>query len=180
MTLIFGNLTQDFVTFGLAENEYYQSLQSGDANAVEQVQAALDAAASWFRHSTSLDASYLVYIGIAMFVSTYLYMYTWVYTSEVNGRRIRERYLQAILRQEIAYFDDVGAGEVATRIQSDTLQLGISEKVTLAVTFISAFFIGFILAFAWSWRLALALSSILPCIAIIGGIMNKFGSKYTQ
>lgn len=55
-----------------------------------------------------------------MFVSTYIYMYTWVYTSEANGKRIRERYLQAILRQEIAYFDDVGAGEVATRIQTDT------------------------------------------------------------
>ncbi|KAG2346722.1 P-loop containing nucleoside triphosphate hydrolase protein [Suillus weaverae] len=182
MTLIFGNLTQDFVTFGLAENEYYQSLQSGDANAAEQAQAALDAAASWFRHSAGLDASYLVYIGIAMFVTTYLYMYIWVYTSEVNGQRIRERYLQAILRQEIAYFDDVGAGEVATRIQSDThlVQLGISEKVTLAVTFITAFFVGFILAFARSWRLALALSSILPCMAIIGGAMNKFVSKYTQ
>lgn len=136
-----------------------------------------------------------------MSISTYLYMYTWVYTSEVNGKRIRERYLQAILRQEIAYFDDIGAGEVATRIQTDTrksywtfksglsksrcseidlVQLGISEKVTLAVTFVSAFFVGFILAFARSWRLALALSSILPCIAIIGGVMNKFVSKYTQ
>jgi ATP-binding cassette subfamily B (MDR/TAP) protein 1 len=63
MTLIFGRLTQDFVTFGLAENEYYQALQSGDANVVEQAQAALDAAASGFRQSASLDASYLVYIG---------------------------------------------------------------------------------------------------------------------
>ncbi|KAG2071587.1 P-loop containing nucleoside triphosphate hydrolase protein [Suillus decipiens] len=182
MTLIFGNLTQDFVTFGLAENEYYQSLQSEDPNVIEQAQAALDAAASSFRHHAGLDASYLVYIGVAMFVSTYLYMYTWVYTSELNGKRIRERYLQAILRQEIAYFDDVGAGEVATRIQSDThlVQLGISEKVTLAITFVSAFFVGFIIAYVRSWRLALALSSILPCIGIIGSTMNKFGSKYTQ
>ncbi|KAG2107280.1 multidrug resistance protein 1 [Suillus discolor] len=182
MTFIFGNLTQDFVAFGLAENEYYQSLQSQDANVIEQAQATLDAAASSFRHSANLDASYLVYIGIAMSISTYLYMYTWVYTSEANGKRIRERYLQAILRQEIAYFDDIGAGEVATRIQTDThlVQLGISEKVTLAVTFVSAFFVGFILAFSRSWRLALALSSILPCISIIGGVMNKFVSKYTQ
>lgn len=47
-------------------------------------------------------------------------MYTWNYTSEVNSKRIRERYLQAILRQDVEYFDEVGAGEVATRIQSDT------------------------------------------------------------
>jgi len=55
-----------------------------------------------------------------MFVCTYTYMYVWVYTGEVNAKRIREKYLEAILRQDIAYFDHVGAGEVATRIQTDT------------------------------------------------------------
>jgi ATP-binding cassette subfamily B (MDR/TAP) protein 1 len=60
------------------------------------------------------------FVGIAMFVCTYVYMNIWVYTGEVNARRIRERYLQAILRQDIAFFDNVGAGEVATRIQTDT------------------------------------------------------------
>ena len=55
-----------------------------------------------------------------MFVCTYTYMYIWVYTGEVNAKRIRERYLQAVLRQDIAFFDNVGAGEVATRIQTDT------------------------------------------------------------
>lgn len=47
-------------------------------------------------------------------------MYTWTYTGEVNAKRTRERYLGATLRQDIAYFDKVGAGEVATRIQTDT------------------------------------------------------------
>jgi ATP-binding cassette, subfamily B (MDR/TAP), member 1 len=47
-------------------------------------------------------------------------MYIWTYTGEVNARRVREKYLQAVLRQDIAFFDTVGAGEVATRIQTDT------------------------------------------------------------
>jgi ATP-binding cassette, subfamily B (MDR/TAP), member 1 len=55
-----------------------------------------------------------------MLVATYTYMFIWVYTSEVSAKRLRERYLKAILRQDIAYFDNVGAGEVATRIQTDT------------------------------------------------------------
>ena len=46
-------------------------------------------------------------------------MHTWVYTAEVNAKRLRERYLQAVLRQDIAFFDNVGAGEVTTRIQTD-------------------------------------------------------------
>jgi ATP-binding cassette subfamily B (MDR/TAP) protein 1 len=55
-----------------------------------------------------------------MLICTYTYMNIWVYTGEVNAKRIRERYLQAVLRQDIAFFDNVGAGEVATRIQTDT------------------------------------------------------------
>ena len=46
-------------------------------------------------------------------------MNVWVYTSEATAKRIRERYLRAILRQDIAFFDKVGAGEVTTRIQTD-------------------------------------------------------------
>lgn len=47
-------------------------------------------------------------------------MMAWTYTGEVNAKRIRESYLKAVLRQDIAYFDTIGAGEIATRIQTDT------------------------------------------------------------
>ena len=38
----------------------------------------------------------------------------------MNTKRIREKYLQATLRQEIAYFDKVGPGEVTTRLSTGT------------------------------------------------------------
>jgi len=62
----------------------------------------------------------------------------------------------------------------------DLVQQGISEKVALTLSFGSAFATGFILAYARSWRLALALSSILPCLALTGAMMNKFVSRYMQ
>ena len=73
-------------------------------------------------HTYSEDAfrTLTLFAGIGMFVCTYVYMNIWVYTGEVNAKRVRERYLQAVLRQDIAFFDNVGAGEVATRIQTDT------------------------------------------------------------
>lgn len=174
MSLLFGNLTQDFVTF---ETIVFQA-KGHNATA----EALIPMAARNFRRTAALDASYLVYIGVGMFACTYIYMYVWVYTGEVNAKRIRERYLQAVLRQDIAYFDNVGAGEVATRIQTDThlVQQGMSEKVALVVNFLAAFVCGFVLAYSRSWRLALAMSSILPCIAITGGTMNKFISTYMQ
>lgn len=73
----------------------------------------------------------------------------------------------------MAFFDDLGAGEVATRIQNDChlVQDGSAERVPIAASFIATFITGFALAFARSWRLALALSSILPVIMVFGALM---------
>ncbi|KAI9457410.1 ste6-like protein [Boletus coccyginus] len=167
MSLIFGKLTQEFVSFG-SQAGYLQDVNN--ATALQELQAE----AAHFRSATALDSLYVVYIGIGALVCTFIYMVIWVYTGE--------KYLQAVLRQEIAYFDTVGAGEVATRIQTDThlVQQGISEKVAIVVSCIASFLTGYILAYARCWRLALAMSSILPCIAITGGVMNKIISKHTQ
>ncbi|KAI6166709.1 P-loop containing nucleoside triphosphate hydrolase protein, partial [Pisolithus thermaeus] len=192
MTLIFGRLVEDFVTFATALDSYQSAESSGNATAISSALQTFDSAASEFRNGAAQDASYLTYIGtsfvdyypnsVGMAVCTWVYMYLWIYTGEVNAKRIREKYLQAILRQDIAYFDHIGAGEVATRIQTDThlVQQGISEKVALVINFLSAFVAGFIIAYTQSWRLALAMSSILPCIAFTGAVMNKFVAKYAQ
>ena len=50
----------------------------------------------------------------------------------------------------------------------------------MVINFLAAFVTGFVLAYVRSWRLALAMSSILPCIAIAGGVMNKYISTYMQ
>ena len=74
--------------------------------------------------------------GIGALVCTFFYMSVWVYTGEANAKRIREKYLQAVLRQDIAYFDTVGAGEVATRIQTDTrMSLSFLAPSTLIPSF---------------------------------------------
>ena len=62
----------------------------------------------------------------------------------------------------------------------DLVQQGISEKVALSVSFTSSFLTGFIMAYIRQWRLALAMTSELPCIAIAGGVMSTFVSKYMQ
>ncbi|KAJ7501193.1 P-loop containing nucleoside triphosphate hydrolase protein [Mycena galericulata] len=174
LSIFFGNLTQDFVafTFTLAE------AQAGSAEAAAQ----LPAAAANFRHASAKNATYMTLLGAGMFVCTYIYMHTWVVTSELSAKRIRERYLQAVLRQDPTFFDSVGAGEIVTRIQTDThlVQQGISEKVALSVFFTAGFVSGFVLAFVRSWRLAIVLSTMLPFMSLIGGLMGKFVSRYTE
>ena len=62
----------------------------------------------------------------------------------------------------------------------DLVQQGISEKVPVGTSFLAAFVVGFVLAYTQQWKLSLAMSSIIPMIAITGGLMNKFISKYMQ
>lgn len=167
MTIVFGNLTTAFLRF---------------SNAADEGPEAVAAARASLHSEVNKDALFLVYIGIAMFAATYIYMATWVYSGEEITRRIREAYLAAILRQEIAYFDVLGAGEVTTRIQSDIqlIQEGISDKIPMSVMFIATFLTGFAVAYARSWKLALAMTSIIPCIIITGVVMNVFVAKFQQ
>ena len=189
MTLIFGRLTNDFTAFGALTT----TITEGGTLTPAQI-AQLEAAKANLKTSAGHNALYLMAIGIGMFLTTWAYMFIWNWTGEVNAKRVRERYLHATLRQEvspfvsfnastdiqIAYFDDLGAGEVATRIQTDCLlvQEGTSEKIPIIVGFVSTFFTGFILAFTRSWRLTLVLSCILPVIMIGGGIMTAMMKKH--
>ncbi|KAK4704235.1 ATP-binding cassette, subfamily B (MDR/TAP), member 1, partial [Phenoliferia sp. Uapishka_3] len=171
MTVVFGSLTTAFTAYGTAL-ENVDSVPDG---------AALVAAARSDLFSTvNKDVLYLVYIGIAMWVATFIYMATFVYTGEAATRRIREKYLRAVLRQNVAYFDALGAGEVTTRIQTDThlIQEGISDKIPMTVMLLSTFVTGFVVAYVRNWRLALVVSTIIPCIALAGGFMNKFISAF--
>ncbi|KWU43090.1 P-loop containing nucleoside triphosphate hydrolase protein [Rhodotorula sp. JG-1b] len=162
MTILFGNLTTAFTDFG-------KNPGSPDAR-------------SRLFDEVNKDVLILVYIGIASFVATWIYMFTWIYTGETTTRRVRENYLQAILRQNIAFFDRLGPGEVTTRIETDThlIQEGISDKIAISVFFIAIFISGFVIAIIRNWRLALVCSTIIPCIAVAGGVMNSFISKYKQ
>ena len=56
----------------------------------------------------------------------------------------------------------------------------MSEKVGSIIFAFSSFITGFVLAYVRCWQLALAMTSMFPCLVITGAIMNKFTSKYTQ
>jgi ATP-binding cassette subfamily B (MDR/TAP) protein 1 len=96
---------------------------------------------------------YYIYLAIVEFATVYITTVGFIYTGEHITQKIREHYLAAIMRQNIAYFDKIGAGEITTRITADTnlIQDGISEKVGLTLTAFSTFLIAFIIAFVKYW-----------------------------
>ncbi|GAA5829569.1 hypothetical protein JCM3766R1_001228 [Sporobolomyces carnicolor] len=166
MTIAFGNLTNSFTNFASLPLIYGSNIPAD----------ILSAARNDLFSNVKDGVLILVYIGIGSFFATYIYMGFWVYTGEVATRRIREKYLRAVLRQNVGWFDKIGAGELTTRIETDShlIQEAISDKVPMSAFFLGSFFAGFIIAIIRNWRLALVISTIIPCIGIAGAFMNKF------
>jgi ATP-binding cassette subfamily B (MDR/TAP) protein 1 len=101
MTLIFGRLTSAFNDFGrVARRIQEQGMTPENA-------AAMAAAKVTLRKEAGNNALYLMAIGLGLFLCTYVYMLIWNWTCERQNKRIREKYLHAVLRQEVSR-QDVG------------------------------------------------------------------------
>ncbi|KAJ5095086.1 hypothetical protein N7532_007377 [Penicillium argentinense] len=135
-----------------------------------------------FYHELCKNVLYFVYLGIAEFVTVYVSTIGFIYTGEHVTQKIREHYLEAILRQNIAYFDKLGAGEVTTRITADTnlIQDGISEKVGLTLTAIATFVTAFIVAYVKYARLAGICTSTIVALVLVMGGGSRFIIKYSK
>lgn len=137
---------------------------------------------SEFDHQVANFTLYFVYLAIGEFVTIYICTVGFIYTGEHISQKIRERYLAAIMRQNIAYFDKLGAGEITTRITADTnlVQDGISEKIGLTLTALSSFITAFVISFIKSWKLTFILSSTVFAIVTIMGAGSSFIIKYNE
>ncbi|KAL1916609.1 uncharacterized protein VTP21DRAFT_5800 [Calcarisporiella thermophila] len=141
--------------------------------------------------ATSLDQAYptlmegvlmFVWFGIGLTVSTYGSMCFWTLAGEYQTKRIRELYLHAVLRQDQTWFDTIESESLTSRLAADTflIQEGLSDKVGLAIQYISMFISGFIIAFVFSWRLTLVLLAVVPLLALCGFLLTKLVSAGTK
>ncbi|KAK5003037.1 hypothetical protein LTR16_006542, partial [Cryomyces antarcticus] len=125
---------------------------------------------------------YFVYLAIGEFITIYVATAGFIYTGEHISQKIREEYLAAILRQNIGFFDKLGAGEITTRITADTnlIQDGISEKIGLTLTAVATFITAFVIAFIKYWKLTLILSSTVIAIVVTMGGLSPFIVKWNK
>ncbi|KAJ4859449.1 ABC transporter transmembrane region domain-containing protein [Trichoderma breve] len=146
LSILFGQLTSAFQRISLNDIAYHD-----------------------FEAQLNKNVLYFVYIGIAEFATVYVSTVGFIYTGEHITQKIRQEYLKAILRQNIAYFDNLGAGEITTRITADTnlIQDGISQKIGLTLTAIATFIAAFIIAYVKYWKLALICTSTIVCLLLI-------------
>ncbi|KAG0477928.1 hypothetical protein HPP92_012647 [Vanilla planifolia] len=118
-------------------------------------------------------ALYFVYLGLVVCVSSYAEIACWTYTGERQSGTLRRKYLEAVLKQDVGFFDtDVRTGDIVFSVSSDTLlvQDAISEKVGNFIHYLSTFLAGLVVGFISAWRLALLSVAVIPGIAFAGGL----------
>jgi ATP-binding cassette subfamily B (MDR/TAP) protein 1 len=90
-------------------------------------------------------------------------------------RRIREKYLESLFRQELAYFDNIQSGEIAASVSKDVnlIQDGISEKVALILSGLAAFCASLVISFVKSWKLTLIVLSTIVAFILALAVGGK-------
>lgn len=86
---------------------------------------------------------------------------------------IRLHYLQSLFAQSIHVIDSMPAGTPATAITAttNTLQLGISERLGTLVQYLTTVVAAIVIAFVWSWDLALVTSSLILYTVVVSAIL---------
>ncbi|KAL3831884.1 hypothetical protein ACJMK2_023581 [Sinanodonta woodiana] len=116
-------------------------------------------------------------IGGASFIAYFVQGYTFGRSGEHLTMRLRELSFRAMLRQEIAWFDDHknNTGALTTRLATDASQVQGASGIRLGtmIQSMASILTGVIIAFIYGWKMSLVLLGFLPFIAIAGALEMK-------
>jgi ATP-binding cassette subfamily B (MDR/TAP) protein 1 len=106
-------------------------------------------------------------------------------SGEALTKRLRAKAFHALLRQEIAYFDNPknNTGALCTRLatEASAVQGATGLRIGLTLQNIASLGVGIILSFVFSWQLTLLILGFVP-LMVAGGylqssLMTGFASK---
>ncbi|KAH2843113.1 hypothetical protein KXW08_007185 [Aspergillus fumigatus] len=160
--ILFGQLLDDFNAVTCGESE------SSDSD-------------SDYQHDINGKILIIVYLAIAQFVLIYVHLSCWSLNGARLAQRLRETYLQNVLRQEPSYFDKLPPGEIASRLNGDiqAIRSGTSEKVGICLSSLSFFITAYIVAFIKDAKLAGMLVSLIPAYFLMSFVGSHYIEKYT-
>ncbi|XP_062106749.1 ABC transporter B family member 15-like isoform X2 [Humulus lupulus] len=143
-----------------------------------------------FLKSINTNAVALLYLACMSFVTCFFEGYCWTRTGERQAARMRARYLKAVLRQDVGYFDlhVTSTSEVITSVSNDSLVIQdvLSEKLPNFLMNFAMFSGSYIAAFIMLWRLAIVGFPFVVLLVIPGlmygrtlmGLARKIREEY--
>ncbi|XDV29988.1 hypothetical protein PO909_033000 [Leuciscus waleckii] len=118
-----------------------------------------------------------VVIGVLSFFSQFLQGYSFAKSGELLTRRLRKVGFQAMLKQEVGWFDNPfnSPGALTTRLATDAsmVQGATGSQMGMIVNSLTNIGASFIIAYYFSWKLSLVVTCFLPLIGLSGVFQSK-------
>src|ERR1700760_3137197 len=126
-----------------------------------------------FNHLLNRQSLYIFILFLARFALNYVSKFSFRLIGIRMSAKIRLDYLRCLFGQTIHVLDSMPSGAAAGVItkSANTLQIGISEKLGTFLEYSATIVSAIIIAYTFSWRLALATSSLLLFILISVSIL---------
>ncbi|XP_075968054.1 bile salt export pump [Anarhichas minor] len=116
-------------------------------------------------------------VAVISFFSQFLQGYAFAKSGELLTRRLRKLGFQAMLRQEIGWFDDPknSPGALTTRLATDASMVkgATGSQIGMIVSSLTSIGASFIIAIYFSWKLTLVILCFLPLIGLCGVFQAK-------
>ncbi|CAG5040909.1 unnamed protein product [Parnassius apollo] len=95
--------------------------------------------------------------------------------------RVKEKFLQAVLRQDITWYDLNTTVNFATKVSDDVEKYreGIGEKVAMFVYLVMSFITAVLISLAYGWELTLVILTCAPVIIATTAVVAKVQSSLT-
>ncbi|XP_038899329.1 ABC transporter B family member 19-like [Benincasa hispida] len=124
-------------------------------------------------------------------VGAYMEITCWRLVGDRSAQRIRTKYLRAVLRQDISFFDTkISTGDIMHGISSDVahIQEVMGEKMAHFIHHIFTFICGYVVGFLRSWKVSLVVFSVTPLMMFCGiaykaiyvGLTSKEEASYRK
>lgn len=119
----------------------------------------------------------------------FLHFVSFFVTNEIFFRRrvvyrLRQNIFDAIIQQEIGFFDDTRTGELTNRLSSDTqvLQNAVTVNISMLFRFLIQILGSLVVMFYLEVTLTLVLMVVVPIIVLIakqyGGVVQKLRKRF--
>ncbi|XP_062302785.1 bile salt export pump-like [Osmerus eperlanus] len=127
---------------------------------------------------------FFVVVGVVSFFTQMLQGYAFSKSGELLTSRLRRLGFQAMLGQEVGWFDDHrnSPGALTTRLATDASQVqgATGSQIGMIVNSMTNIGVAVIISFYFSWKLSLVIMCFLPFLALSGGFQARMLTGFAK